>query len=77
MDNAKIHLGEKIRELIERAGSKLIYLSPDSPEFSPRENFGSKVKAILKKVKARTYKDLINAITISMLKVTSTLRELK
>lgn len=70
MDNARIHLGEKIRELIEQAGAKLIYLSPYSPEFSPIENFWSKVKAILRKVKARNYKDLINAITDSMLKVT-------
>lgn len=39
MDNAKIHLGEMVRELIEKAGAKLIYLSPYSPEFSPIENF--------------------------------------
>lgn len=70
MDNAKIHLGEKIRELIEGAGAKLIYLSPYSPEFSPIENFWSKVKAILKKLKSRTYKDLIDAIISAMLKVT-------
>lgn len=70
MDNAQIHLGEMVRELIEQAGAKLIYLSPYSPEFSPIENFWSKVKAILKKAKARTYKDLINAITDAMLKVT-------
>lgn len=70
LDNAKIHLGEKIRELIESVGAKLIYLSPYSPEFSPIENFWSKVKAMLKKLKARTYKDLIDAITISMSKVT-------
>lgn len=70
MDNAKIHLGEKIRELIEEAGAKLIYLSPYSPEFSPIENFWSKVKAILRKLKARTYKDLINSITDAMLTVT-------
>ncbi|VEP14006.1 transposase (fragment) [Hyella patelloides LEGE 07179] len=70
LDNAKIHLGDNIRVLIEEAGAKLIYLYPYSPEFSPIENFWSKVKAILRKVKARTYKDLINAITDSMLKVT-------
>jgi len=70
MDNAKIHLGNNIRKLIEKAGAKLIYLSPYSPEFSPIENFWSKVKAILRKIKARTYKDLINAITDAMVKVT-------
>ena len=70
MDNAKIHLGDNIRKLIEEAGAKLIYLSPYSPEFSPIENFWSKIKSSLRKAKSRTYKDLINAITDSMLKVT-------
>ena len=49
MDNAKIHLGEEIRVLIESVGAKLIYLSPYSPEFNPIENFWSKIKAALKK----------------------------
>jgi len=46
MDNAKIHQGEMVREFIEKAGAKLLYLSPYSPEFSPIENFWSKVKSI-------------------------------
>ena len=70
MDNAKIHLGEPIRKLIEAAGATLIYLSPYSPEFNPIENFWSKIKASLKKIKPRSYLDLINAITESMLQVT-------
>lgn len=70
MDNAKFHQGEMIRELIEKAGAKLIYLSPYSPEFSPIENFWSKVKAILKKLKPRTYKDLTDAINQAMFQVT-------
>ena len=70
MDNAKIHQGEMVREVLEKAGAKLIYLSPYSPEFSPIENFWSKVKAILRKTVARTYKDLIDGITNAMLNVT-------
>lgn len=69
MDNAKIHLGEMVREVIEEVGASLWFLPPYSPEFSPIENFWSKVKAILRKVKARNYKDLIDAITSAMLKV--------
>jgi transposase len=42
MDNAKIHLGEMVREMIEEAKAKLVYLPPYSPEFSPIENFWSK-----------------------------------
>lgn len=70
MDNAKIHLGEIVKESIENAGAKLIYLSSYSPEFSPIENFWSKVKAILRKIKARTYQNLINGIIEAMLQVT-------
>jgi len=70
MDNAKIHLGEMVRKMIEEAGAKLVYLPPYSPEFSPIENFWSKVKSTLKKIGARTYKDLIDGITSAMLKVT-------
>jgi len=71
MDNAKFHQGEMVRELIEQAGAQLIYLPPYSPEFSPIENFWSKIKAILRKLKPRTYKDLVDAITEAMLKVTN------
>jgi transposase len=70
MDNARIHFGEMVKEAIEKAGAKIIYLSPYSPEFSPIENFWSKVKAILKKLKARTYKDLIEGIFNAMAQVT-------
>jgi transposase len=70
MDNAKIHQGEMVKTLLEQAGAKLLYLSPYSPEFSPIENFWSKVKAILRKTAARTYKDLIEGLTNAMLQVT-------
>jgi len=70
MDNAKIHLGEMVREIIEQEKARLIYLPPYSPEFSPIENFWSKVKAMLRKLKARTYKDLIEGIELAMLEVT-------
>ena len=70
MDNAKIHKVKMVREAIEAKGAKLVYLSPYSPEFSPIENFWSKVKSILRKVKARTYKDLIEEIVNAILEVT-------
>lgn len=70
MDNAKVHWGEMVREKIEKAGAKLVYLSTYSPEFSPIENFWSKVKVILSFLKARTYKDLIDGMTKAMLQVT-------
>jgi transposase len=70
IDNAKIHFGEILETMIEEAGAKLIYLSPYSPEFSPIENMWSKVKAILRKLEARTYKKLIHGVTSAILEVT-------
>lgn len=37
MDNCSIHKG-KIEALIQSAGANLIYLPPNSPDFSPSEN---------------------------------------
>lgn len=70
LDNGRIHQGKMVKEAIEKTGAKVIYLSPHSPKFSPIENFWSKVKALLRKLKARTYKDLINGIFHGMLSVT-------
>ncbi|PSP10907.1 MAG: hypothetical protein BRC49_08965 [Cyanobacteria bacterium SW_10_48_33] len=71
MDNAKFYQGEMVRKSLEPAWARLIYLPPYSPEFSPRENFGSKLKAIFKKVKARSYKNLVDGITEARSKVTN------
>ena len=70
MDNCSIHLGEMVREMIETAGGKLIYLPPYSPDFSPIENCWSKVKSILKSIGARSYADLVEALDIAYGEVT-------
>jgi transposase len=62
LDNCSIHLGNEIRRRIEKAGACLIYLPPYSPDFSPIENCWSKIKAILRRIGARTYPDLVEAI---------------
>jgi transposase len=62
LDNCSIHLNQEIRRRIEKAGARLIYLPPYSPDFSPIENCWSKVKAILRGIGARSYPDLVEAI---------------
>lgn len=63
LDNCSIHKGKKIEKALQKAGATLIYLPPYSPDFSPIENMWSKVKEILRKIGARTYRDLESAIT--------------
>lgn len=49
MDNAPIHTGKIIGEMIEERGYKCIYLPPYSPELNPIEQFWSVVKSSVKR----------------------------
>lgn len=62
VDNCSIHINEEITKMITAAGAQLIYLPPYSPDFSPIENFWSKIKAILRALQARSYPDLAEAL---------------
>lgn len=62
MDNLSSHKGPAIRKRIEAAGATLLYLPPYSPDFNPIENAFAKLKALLRKLAARTVDRLWNAI---------------
>lgn len=70
MDNLSSHGVDGIRELIEAAGARLVYLSPYSPDFNPIENCWSKVKAFLRSVAARSREALDQALTDALNAVT-------
>jgi transposase len=69
MDNLGSHKVDGIQEHIERRGAKLIYLPPYSPDLNPIEQCWSKLKAILKKLAAKTRNDLDAAIASALLTV--------
>jgi len=48
MDNLGAHKVAGVREAVAAVGARIMYLPPYSPDLSPVENCGSKVKAILK-----------------------------
>ena len=62
MDNLSSHKEPRVREMIERAGAKLRYLPPYSPDFNPIENAFAKLKALLRKAAERTIDGLWSAI---------------
>jgi transposase len=66
MDNLTAHKGERVRELIEERGCELLYLPPYSPDFNPIEEAFSKIKAVLRKVEARTREGLVEAMGIAI-----------
>jgi transposase len=62
MDNASIHKGAAVREAVEAAGCRLVFLPAYSPDFSPIEPAISKLKAALRRIGARAQDALEAAI---------------
>ncbi len=62
MNNLSAHKVKGVREAIEAAGARLLYLSAYSPDFNPIENAFAKLKALLRTAAARTVQDLRAAI---------------
>jgi transposase len=71
MDNLAAHKMPKVLETIEASGAKVCFLPPYSPDFNPIEKMWSKIKAYLRKVKARTKETLWQAIGVALKKVTA------
>jgi transposase len=58
MDNLKPHKAAGVREAIEAAGAKLLYLPPYSPDLNPIELLFAKLKALLRKYAERAVEAL-------------------
>ncbi len=62
MDNLGAHKVKGVKEKIEAAGARLLYLSPYSADFNPIEMAWSKLKTFLRATAARTTTALDKAI---------------
>ena len=62
MDNLGSHKGAPVRRAIRAAGAKLFYLPPYSPDLNPIEQVFAKLKALLRRLEARTSEALWKAI---------------
>lgn len=70
MDNLSSHHNADVIAAVEATGADVWFLPRYSPDYNPIEEMWSKVKAYLKKVKARTKKALIRAIGDALRTVT-------
>lgn len=71
LDNASAHHGGRVGQLIAAHGCRVCYLPPYSPDFSPIELAFSKVKACLRRLKARTREALEQAIAQALACITA------
>jgi transposase len=70
MDNLAPHKMPAVVEAIETAGAEVWFLPPYSPDLNPIEKMWSKIKAFLRKAKARTQEALHKAITAAFETIT-------
>ena len=61
-DNFATHKNAAAAAALKAHGCWFLYLPPDSPDLKPIEQAFSKLKAHLRKIGARTFTDLFNAI---------------
>ncbi len=57
MDNLGSHKGKAVRKAIRKAGAKLFFLPPYSPDLNPIEQSFAKLKGLLKKLEPRTVEE--------------------
>jgi transposase len=72
MDNLSAHKDGEVIAAIESAGAIACFLPPYSPDLNPIESMWSKVKEILRSLKARTAAALLDAIGVALRSVTGT-----
>jgi len=70
MDNLTPHKNQETLDLIEKAGAQVLFLPAYSPDLNPIEKLWSKIKQLLRSAEARSYPDLLQAITSALQKVT-------
>lgn len=70
LDNLQVHKNQAVREIIEAQGCELLFLPSYSPDLNPIEQAFSKLKAFVRKHKARTKQALDDAIAAALKAVT-------
>jgi transposase len=66
LDNLYVHKASEIEEEVARRGGRVVWLPPYSPDYSPIEQCWSKIKACLRRLKARTYEQLYEALKTAL-----------
>ena len=70
IDNLNVHKSESARQQIEARGARLEFLPPYSPDMNPIEKCWAKVKAVLRRLKARTFDELVEALDVAFQSIT-------
>ena len=70
IDNLNVHKSETARQVVTAHGARLEFLPPYSPDLNPIELCWAKVKTVLRKLKARSLDELIEALNCAFSTIT-------
>lgn len=70
IDNLNVHKSERTARLIAARGARLQFLPPYSSDLNPMELCWAKVKTVLRKLKARTFDELVAALGVAFESIT-------
>ena len=66
LDNSSVHRANGVLDTLASIGVTAMFLPPYSPDLNPIELLWSKLKSILRKIKARTPEALIDALNFAL-----------
>jgi transposase len=66
LDNLAVHKHPDVRTAIERAGARLRFLPPYSPDFNPIELAFAKLKAFLRAARPRSFDDVCHLMRAAL-----------
>jgi len=71
LDNLGSHKVSGAAAVLERVGCSFAFLPPYSPDLNPIENIFAKVKALIRKLRPRTWDQIVEAARDALLAITS------
>jgi transposase len=71
MDRLGSHMGQPVKEAVEAAEARVLYLPPYSDDLNPMEDLWSKLKNHLRSAKARTFDALLDAMAAGLRSVSA------
>jgi len=66
LDNLATHKQPEVQTAIERAGARLRFLPPYSPDFNPIEMAFAKLKAFLRAARPRSFDQVVELVAIAL-----------
>ena len=69
VDNLSSHKSNAAKNVIEAVGAEIIFLPPYSPDLNPIENMFSKIKQLVRGLRPKTWKEIIEAARRALLQI--------